>query len=186
MPNQPSAATVAGSLCGYPCERSLSEANETIALHDLASGPRDDIKAFDGRPSVSSDDRDSRLLDPSGSVGGSARRASRTPPDDLTELPGTVALANALGPRRSLDRARPCDARTGASRDAETPRRHSPPVRRRLLGTTEELRRVADMHNSPRSGPAGGVGSDVRRSPPRPDPELRGEPAPGAYSSSGR
>lgn len=101
----------AGFLGSHLCEKLLSEGNEVICLDNFGSGQRTNIKELERHSKFTLTDRDVRMPGSLPSVDRIYHLASRASPDDFTDFPVDIALANTQGTRRLLDHARACDAR---------------------------------------------------------------------------
>ena len=101
----------AGFLGSHLCDRLLSDGHEVICLDNFGSGQLNNIKDFKEHPKFTIIDRDVRISGSLPSVDRIYHLASRASPDDFTEFPVKIALANTQGTRRLLDHARACNAR---------------------------------------------------------------------------
>lgn len=101
----------AGFLGSHLCEQLLSDGHEVICLDNFGSGQRENIKEFEDHPSFTINNRDVRIPGSLPSVDRIYHLASRASPEDFTDFPVDIALANTQGTRRLLDHARACDAR---------------------------------------------------------------------------
>lgn len=101
----------AGFLGSHLCEQLLSEGKEVICLDNFGSGQHGNIKELEQHPKFTLTDRDVRMPGSLPSVDRIYHLASRASPDDFTDFPVDIALANTQGTRRLLDHARACDAR---------------------------------------------------------------------------
>lgn len=101
----------AGFLGSHLCERLLSEGHEVICLDNFGSGQRANIEAYKDHPAFTVCDRDVRAPTSLPYVDQIYHLASRASPDDFTDFPVNIALANTQGTWHLLEHARACDAR---------------------------------------------------------------------------
>ena len=101
----------AGFLGSHLCERLLEAGHDVVCLDNFGSGQRANLEAFADHPSFTITDRDVRSPGALPAVDRIYHLASRASPEDFTEFPVDIALANTQGTRRLLDHARACDAR---------------------------------------------------------------------------
>ncbi|WP_340101731.1 NAD-dependent epimerase/dehydratase family protein [Salinibaculum salinum] len=102
----------AGFLGSHLCERLLKEGHGVICLDNFGSGQRRNIEAFEDHPSFTVNDRDFRIPGSLSSVDRIYHLVSRVSPDDFTDFPVNIVLANTQqGTCRLLDHTRACDAR---------------------------------------------------------------------------
>jgi len=101
----------AGFLGSHLCEKLVSDGHEVICLDNFGSGQKKNIEHLLDEPNFELIDRDVRTPSSLPSVDRIYHLASRASPEDFTEFPVKIALANTQGTRRLLDHARACDAR---------------------------------------------------------------------------
>jgi UDP-glucuronate decarboxylase len=111
MPNRILVTGGAGFLGSHLCEYLLEEGNEVICVDNFGSGQEKNIRDFRDHQSFTINKKDIRIPGSLPSVDRIYHLASRASPDDFTEFPVNIALANTQGTRRLLDHARACDAR---------------------------------------------------------------------------
>jgi len=101
----------AGFLGSHLCETLVSEGHDIVCLDNFGSGQKKNIEHLLDEPNFELIDRDVRTPSSLPSVDRIYHLASRASPEDFTEFPVKIALANTQGTRRLLDHARACDAR---------------------------------------------------------------------------
>jgi UDP-glucuronate decarboxylase len=101
----------AGFLGSHLCEKVLSAGHEVICLDNLGSGQKKNIEHLLDDSDFELIDRDVRTPSSLPPVDRIYHLASRASPEDFTEFPVKIALANTQGTRRLLDHARACGAR---------------------------------------------------------------------------
>jgi len=100
----------AGFLGSHLCERLVSEGHEVVCLDNFGSGQKKNVRHLLDKSNFESIDRDVRTPSSLPRVDRIYHLASRASPEDFTEFPVKIALANTQGTRRLLDHARACDA----------------------------------------------------------------------------
>jgi len=101
----------AGFLGSHLCETLVSDGHHVICLDNFGSGQKQNIQHLLDDQEFELIDRDVRTPSSLPSVDRIYHLASRASPDDFTQFPVKIALANTQGTRRLLDHARACDAR---------------------------------------------------------------------------
>ena len=101
----------AGFLGSHLCEALLSDGHQVICLDNFGSGQKKNIEHLIDETNFELIDRDVRTPSSLPPVDRIYHLASRASPEDFTEFPVKIALANTQGTRRLLDHARACDAR---------------------------------------------------------------------------